>query len=280
MDSHPRYSRFHLLRRLDLDGKNQGPSTSTRTTSYQQIKTIGMDHQLQEVGLTTYIETGTPRLLLEYPNYDSLSTNQKTSGLTPLYQTDLGSLKTTNTTDDTQRNNANSSSNIRNFSSPTIHQALIVLQKSDGEDREGLGSSGYHQSRKSSRTTLVVPQPSEMDWPLIPADDSNANRLCRRQQHRLGLALERSDHSWVLNTTGSRTVNQLERTQGSSSGTSNISSCQEYNSSDPKRQHNQLVLYKQTRRGSFSSLDEPRNRSMGLVHQKQYPDSSTTHCWL
>lgn len=140
----------------------------------------------------------------------------------------------------------------------------------------------YHKNQtvhqdKDWDLPVVVQQPQALKWLLFSTHNPIRNSVCGCQQHRLGMQLEESSNTWLLDQRGSSTVHQLERTQGSVFGITDFSNSQEYDSTDTHRQHDQYVLHQRTRWDSFSSPHVARNSSMDMVLEEQHYATSPTH---
>lgn len=124
---------------------------------------------------------------------------------------------------------------------------------------------------------MVVPQSPEVERSLDPPIDTNANHICGREQYGMGLQLESTSSSWLLDSMGSGTINQLARTQSCFSGASDFSPSSAFHNLNSNGQHYQPILYQQTRRDSLSGIIGTSNRSLELVSTAQDSDSGTTH---
>ncbi|KAG0780590.1 hypothetical protein G6F16_012240 [Rhizopus arrhizus] len=93
----------------------------------------------------------------------------------------------------------------------------------------------------------------------------------------MGLQLESTSSSWLLDSMGSGTINQLARTQSCFSGASDFSPSSAFHNLNSNGQHYQPILYQQTRRDSLSGIIGTSNRSLELVSTAQDSDSGTTH---
>ncbi|KAL9536617.1 hypothetical protein MBANPS3_012510, partial [Mucor bainieri] len=258
-------------RQLQASGRISGSpgGISTRGTR--------MAHQLQEIGATTHSTTGTSRLCIEYPVHDSNSTNQQDEGYTSFNQTSPRQTSSPVSQGYPQPDNAYTGSDICNLSGSTIHPTPLILQESDGEIRCGLGSTSPLGSGQSGGTSMVVSQHPQVEWPVSTAIDTEPNYVCGRQQHGLGLLMESSSCPRVLDSGGGSSVHQLERTEGSSTGPTNVPASPQLHRTDQDRQHNQSDLHQQARRDSLSPSNGACHRSLDMVPTTQHHDPGTAY---
>ncbi|KAG1488945.1 hypothetical protein G6F54_011794 [Rhizopus delemar] len=272
-----RLSDFGLFRRLDFSCKYKTIGYTTGTDSGESTPTTRLVNQLQEIGLDSNSATETPRLCIEYQNHDGFSADEEVEGSSQIYQTNIGPSTETNPSSHSQCYHEDSSNHLRHISGTPVHSSFVIPQESNGTYGQGLGSPSVVRSRESTGATVVVQQPQALEWPLISAYNSIGNCVCRCQQHRLGMQLEESSNSWILDTRRGSTVHQLERTQGSISGFTDISNSQEYNGSNTNRQYNQYDIHQQTRWHSFSSSYDVSDSSMDMVLEEQHYATSPIH---
>jgi hypothetical protein len=75
---------------------------------------------------------------------------------------------------------------------------------------------------------------------------STKDNMCRRKRHRLGMLVEQTDNSWLLDSNGSRSINQLARAEGSLVSNASIPVSEEHHDIDQDRQSHQFGLHQQT----------------------------------
>ncbi|CEP15065.1 hypothetical protein [Parasitella parasitica] len=277
MGTIPRNAYLGLSGRLDSGGINQGTGTPTGNTGSTTITETGMDCQFQEVSPPTDSATRTPRFLIEYHNNAGISSTEEIAGSTPLYQTNSGPPSTPDPPSTTQHHHANTGSNLCNIPGSPLHSPPVILQESDGEIRQGLGSSCGNGPSQSGRAPMVVSQPEEVEWTVVSSLNTNRDRICGRQQHRLGLQLETSESLGVMDTRRSIPINQLAGTSSSVLCVEDISDSNQLHDSHSHGQHYQPVIYQQPRRHSFSSDAGTSDSGLELVHSAQHHDTSSTY---
>lgn len=97
----------------------------------------------------------------------------------------------------------------------------------------------------------------------------------------MGLQLESSQSSRLLDSQKSRSIDQLEGTKSGSPGAEDFPHTEELNDIDSHGQHHKPFIHQQARRNSsFSPVDQPRNRSLELVYHESGYDSGTTYSGL
>ncbi|GAN11521.1 hypothetical protein MAM1_0661d11085 [Mucor ambiguus] len=279
------------LRTLTLS-RLQDLSVLGRLVTYRQLKASSrntgspggisprgtrMAYQLQEIGATTHPTTRTSRLYIEYPGHDSNSTSQQDEGYTSFNQT--GSRKTSSSVSQShpQLDNANTGSDLCHLSGTSIHPTPLILQESDGEIRDGLGSTSPLGSGQFRGASMMVSQHPQVEWQVSTPIDTEPNHVCRRQQHGLGLLMESSSCPRVLDSGGGGTVHQLEGIEGRTPCAKDLPPAAELYSVDSNGQHDQPFLYQQARRYSLSPTLGLSNGGMDLVFEAQDHDPSTTH---
>ncbi|CAO3692913.1 unnamed protein product [Rhizopus microsporus] len=119
-----------------------------------------------------------------------------------------------------------------------------MVQEQASQDRQGLGSSGTTRSSKIGRTQAV---------------------------------LETLSDAWLLDSSRSSTVNQLERTESDTTSIAGFPIIEEHRSSHPHQQHHQLVIHQQARRHPLSTSDRIGNGNMELVSTTQHLYTGSTY---
>jgi hypothetical protein len=62
---------------------------------------------------------------------------------------------------------------------------------------------------------MVAQQFGKMERTVDHSNLSTRDNICRRKRHMLGMLVEQTDSSWLLDSNESRTINQLARAKGS-----------------------------------------------------------------
>ncbi|CEP17814.1 hypothetical protein [Parasitella parasitica] len=273
----PRHPNFSILGRLASDSSQQTTSPTAGSNSSLFVTGSGLDHQREEVSTGSNSTVRTSRLFIEYPDYDSSPTTAKASGHQTVDQASIEPTSETNSPGYPQSNNENTSSNICNILSSTLYQTPTVLQEPSSQTREGLGSTDSFGLGEHRGASMVVRKSTEMERTLYTSGDSQSDYMCERQQYRMGMQLETSQSTRVLDTSRSLTIDQLARTQSGSSSIEDISTSRELDHFNSDRQHNQLILHQQAGRNSIPATFRISNRSLELVPRPQNNDPGTAH---
>lgn len=271
---------FGLPRRLDSSSSNKTTSSSTISTSSKSIKTIGMEDQLGQIDFNTITQHRTSGISTEHYNYDSFITNSQIEGFKAIDQASITTTYQADAKKDSQFSYEDPGSNLCDIPSTIVHTSPIILQESNGQVNSGLGQGLTIGSAKYRGTEMVVRQPQQMEWQIDPTYDTISNGLCGCKQHGMGMPLEKSTRPWLLDSRRKLTINQLERAESCSSCPSILPDSEEYHDPDTYRQHNQLIIYQQTRWNQVSPITESSDRGMELVLSQQYNHTSTacTRC--
>lgn len=255
MDTDSGYRSLRLFGRLDTRSRIQDVGTSTNQHAYATTATARLDSEHQEISSIADTQARISRLLLGCYDYDSRTTSKENPRSSTLHQASYQQASLTNTSADTQPDNEDSSSYLCGLSSPTLHSSSSMVQEQASQDRQGLGPSGTTGSSELGRAQVVVCEPTEVEWPFDAASYPQRNDLRRRKQHWLEVQLETLSDASLLDSSRSSTVNQLERTEGSTTSTADFPIIEERNSPHPHRQHHQLVIYQQAGRYPLSTSD-------------------------
>ncbi|CEP11057.1 hypothetical protein [Parasitella parasitica] len=151
-----------------------------------------------------------------------------------------------------------------------------VLQESNGQISDGLGSPSTSGSSELRGTEMVVYQHPQVEQTLLPTIYANGNGIRRGQQHWVGVQREEPTGTWLLDTGGSSAIHQLVRTESSPSSATDVPRLAEFHNPPTHRQHDQLVVYQQ-RRNSLPTTFESGDGSMELVHQTQNDHTGTAY---
>lgn len=272
-----RLQNIGVFGRLDSRSRFKAIGPSTSTDSCHSTPTTGMDCEPEEISFDSNSITGTPRLLIEYSDNDSIPPPEEAPRHSSFHQTGIGKANSTISSCDSQPDNADSGGNICHLSGPSLHSTSSIFQESSGEIGSGLGQAPSSGPSKQGRIDVVVSQPEEVEWSVSPPVNPLSNNLCGCKQHGLGLLLEQSASPWLLDHRRGDAVDQLEGTEGSSTGPTDFSTSPQLHCTDQDRQHNQLILYQQARRDSLSSSNRACDGSLDMVPSTQDHDSSATH---
>ncbi|KAK4514797.1 uncharacterized protein ATC70_002402 [Mucor velutinosus] len=176
-----------------------------------------------------------------------------------------------------QPDNEDTSGNICDIPCSSVHPSPLILQESVSEIRRGLGSSSPVGSSKSGRTSMVVCQHPQVERSVNAPINAQSDNVRGRQRYWMGLLMEDSAGPWLLDSGRGSPIDQLEGTTSCIHSPQNFPSAAEFNSANPDRQHNQLILHQQARRNSFSSADGISNTGMDMVSPQSHNDSGATH---
>lgn len=177
MGSLSEYSNFSLFRRLAFNGRQQGTGSATDGSSGQSPSGPWLEDQLQEIDFDTFPKARTPRFCIEYQVNDNSTSSKEITGSSSINQATSGQPQSPDASYYTQPYDENSSSNVCNLSSPTVHPTSPILQKSGSEGRQGLGSTSGFGSIQRGRTTLVVPESAEVERSIFPPYHTHRDRL-------------------------------------------------------------------------------------------------------
>ncbi|KAG1145642.1 hypothetical protein G6F37_012110 [Rhizopus arrhizus] len=268
---------FGILRRLVTDSTYQGNRFAADTTGSQQIAPIGLDDQRSKINLGSDSAIGTPRFRIGHNYYEGGTPEEKGSRLEEINFTSTTTSFETDSQIDTQFNDASTVVTVCDSSGSFVHKTPTQLQKSGSEISFGLGHASTTRQRINPRADMVVHQLGEMERTVIYPHLSTGNNICRRERHGLGMLVEQADHSWLLDSNGSESINQFARTEGSLVGNASIPVSEEHHHIDQNRQSHQLSVYQQTGRHSLPASPQLSDRSLELVPRTQYNCTSPTH---
>jgi len=236
-----------------------------------------MVNQLPEIGSHSYSTIGTPRLCIEYQVHDSPTPCNQTEGHSSFNQAGTRQAASAVSQGYSQPDNEDTSGNICDIPSSSVHPSPLILQESVSEIRRGLGSSSPVGSSKSGRTSMVVCQYPQVERSVNAPINAQSDNVRGRQRYWMGLLMEDSAGPWLLDSGRGSPIDQLEGTTSCIHSPQNFPSAAEFNSANPDRQHNQLILHQQARRNSFSSADGISNTGMDMVSPQSHNDSGATH---
>lgn len=124
---------------------------------------------------------------------------------------------------------------------------------------------------------MVVPQHSQVEWPITARINTQSNNVCERQQHRLELLMGSALGARVLDGRESRSVYQLEGVESSTYSPQDFPSATEFHGINQDRQYNQPLIHQQARRHSLSSFTGTGYGGLDLVPGEQDNEPSTTY---
>ncbi|KAG0780611.1 hypothetical protein G6F57_013361 [Rhizopus arrhizus] len=156
-------------------------------------------------------------------------------------------------------------------------QTPRTVHKPGGEIGRRLGPSSTFRPSQQGGATLVVRQFEEIERSLSSPFNSHSNDLCGCKQHGMGVQFGQTTCTWLLDSRGSGSVNQLAGTEGGSISTTDFPKITELDNSNQDRQHNQPVVYQQTRWNTVAPFNESSNGSLELMSSAQHYDSSSTY---
>ncbi|KAG0733380.1 hypothetical protein G6F23_013404 [Rhizopus arrhizus] len=171
-------------------------------------------------------------------------------------------------------NNASTIVTVCDSSGSFVHEAPTLLQKFGSEISFGLGHASTTRQRINPRADMVAHQLGEMERTVIYPNLSTGNNICRRERHGLGMLVEQADYSWLLDSNGSESINQLARTEGSLIGDASIPVSEEHHHIDQNQQSHQFSVYQQTGRHSLPASPQLSDRSLELGFTTGLPTSS------
>ncbi|KAG0821204.1 hypothetical protein G6F17_011908 [Rhizopus arrhizus] len=268
---------FGVLGRLDSGSKLKAISYPASSSSVGSFATTRLDSELQEISPDSYTAVRTPGLSIEYSYDDGISTSQEASGYPSINQTNTGQAFPTNSKDSSQFDYANPSGNLCYLPSTPLHETSSVFQEPGGEIGRRLGPSSTFRPSQQGGATLVVRQFEEIERSLSSPFNSHSNDLCGCKQHGMGVQFGQTTCTWLLDSRGSGSVNQLAGTEGGSISTTDFPKITELDNSNQDRQHNQPVVYQQTRWNTVAPFNESSNGSLELMSSAQHYDSSSTY---
>lgn len=151
------HSNQRVLGRLDYCGgltRAINPSHQCGPPETTLPRLVG---QPEKVDTNTVSNARTSRLLLEYNRDDSSLARQETSGHSAFNSTNPEETCTISE-DNPQLNDAHSSSNFCDSTSPHVHTVPATTEESDGKNNEGLGPASTVDTRMLEGTELVEDQ--------------------------------------------------------------------------------------------------------------------------
>ncbi|KAG1137203.1 hypothetical protein G6F38_011484 [Rhizopus arrhizus] len=179
--------------RLDSSCKHQAIGYSTSSSGSGSSSTSWMDGQLQEIRFDSYSTIGTPRLCIEYPHNDGITSNEETSRHSSFHQTSAGSPSQTISSCSAQPHNANTGGNFCHIPSPAVYTAPSLLQEPNCQVGKRLDPSltldsasiqeltwWYHNLQKWNGRSLLPSTPTQ----TIFVDASDTGWGCSWQNQR------------------------------------------------------------------------------------------------
>ena len=275
MGTQPRDQSQCISRRLDLHRQFTATSSASHTDDLGQTAIIGMDHQFREISTQTVPTTGTLGIQDRHYHHGSTTADQKDSRseeiVTPNIETTVP-----DSSGNTQSNNEITGSNFCDLSSSTVHSISSATQESTFTPNERLGRPSSSSSSMRRRDQNVDPTTTTVERQIFSSSNPTANTDSGRVGHGMGLSLDGSDDTWLLERDGGTTVNQLEGTSSSLSRDPIIqdSECQ---LNDTDRQHHLAELHQQTGRNQVAIADEVSHRIVEPLPPEQYSGNSSTY---
>lgn len=251
------FGRFHP------DKKHVSTDVTTHSDASPQDAVIRLDHQHQEVCAETGSKAGAFGFSTGFNNYASSSTAQEITG-SQAFSSSGNQKPNSNTSYNSQFNDAHSSNNLCDISSSIVHQTPVASQESQRSVDDGLGYADNSATVLSTGVTPMDSVSTEMERSIISPTNTQRDSICGREQHRLGMQLEQPNSSRVLDGNRGSTVDQLARTPSSISS-NQIFSTDEHNIVDSHGQYDITELHQQTRGDEITTVDGTCNSAMEIL---------------
>ncbi|KAG1469554.1 hypothetical protein G6F56_003192 [Rhizopus delemar] len=265
-----------IYRRLGHCSRQLGNLPLSHVSSPTETNDTWMEDQPLQINSDTESTIRSSRLQIEYGHHDSSATPTEDSRYSTLHQS--GTEKPlANASSDSQSDNADTGGHFCPSSGTPIHQTASLFQESLCEASTRLGHSDLATRTLQGRAALVVQQPTQVEWTFNSSNDTNRNHLCRRERFGLGMPLQKTKDSWVLDSPGIPDVDQLEGIEGGFSGPTILSSLTPQNDFTQNRQHYITQSYQQVWGVSGTSSQHTGNRALDLVSTERYHNSGAAY---